>query len=137
MKKTLIFGLGTALLLLLFAGVSEVTEITDRFELKLWNGQYYARARMPDGTIQEIKSADDLTYTQWKEKIRKAWKASQLPPELPILFETDDYAIRDPNDGNLVLEWKAGDVRLTVTKKNLPALVDSAKKMNTIFAGMP
>jgi len=55
----------------------------DKFELKLWNGQYYARARFPDGTTAEIKSADDLTYAQWKEKIEKAWDDHQTPPIEP------------------------------------------------------
>jgi hypothetical protein len=52
----------------------------DKFEIRLWNGQYYAKVRMPDGTIQELKSNDDLTYSQWKTLIEKAWEESQKPP---------------------------------------------------------
>jgi len=51
----------------------------DKFELNFWNSQYYAKVRMPDGSLQEIKSATDLTYTQWKEKIEQAWTDSQIP----------------------------------------------------------
>jgi hypothetical protein len=52
----------------------------DNFTLKFWNGSYYATVRFPDGTSQELKSTEDLTYTQWMEKIDKAWAASQIPP---------------------------------------------------------
>ena len=51
----------------------------DKFELTLWNGQYYAKVRMPDGSLQELKSTEDLTNTQWIEKIEKAWADSQIP----------------------------------------------------------
>jgi len=133
MRKIFILGFGLGLMLLFFAGVTEVAEVTDKFELRLWNGQYYAKARMPDGNIQELKSADDLTYSQWKAKIQKAWEDSQEPPDLEILCETDVYAVRDPNDGNLVLEWKPDDIRFNVTKKNLAELTDATKKMNELF----
>ena len=55
----------------------------DKFEISFWNGQYYAKVRMPDGSLQQIKSADDLTYIQWKEKIEKAWEDSQIPEPPP------------------------------------------------------
>jgi len=51
----------------------------DKFEIRLWNGQYYVTVKFPDGTKQELKSSYDLTYTQWKEKIEKAWADSQIP----------------------------------------------------------
>ena len=140
MKKTFVLGLGIGMMLLMFAGVSEVSEVatvTDKFELTLWNGQYYAKVRMPDGALQEIKSAEDLTYSQWKAKIQKAWEDSQKPPDLSILFETDTYAVRDPNNGNLVLEWKPDNLRLNVTKKNLVDLTDSTKKMGELFVKIP
>ena len=135
MKRVMIFGLGVGLMLLLFAGVS-LEPVTDKFEVKFWNGSYWAKGRFPDSSTFELKSRTDLTYTAWKAKIVKAWADSQEPPGLPILYETNDYAIRDPNDGNLVLEWKSDGIRLIVTKKSLPALVDSTKQMETIFAGM-
>ena len=137
MRKTFVLGLGISLMLLMFAGVSEVATVTDKFELTLWNGQYYAKARMPDGALQEIKSAEDLTYSQWKAKIQKAWEDSQKPPDLTVLYETDTYAIRDPNNGNLVLEWKPDNLRLNVTKKNLVDLTDSTKKMGELFVKIP
>ena len=135
MKKTLIFGLGVGLMLLLFGGAT-IEPVTEKFQIKFWNGQYYCQGKFPDAITFELKSKEDLTYTQWRAKITQAWIASQEPPDLPILHETDDYAIRDPNDGNLVLEWKADALTVTVTKKNLPALVDSTARMNDIFAGM-
>ena len=136
--RALIFGLGVGLFLLLFAGASVEPEVT-KFQVSFWDmtKTYECKGKFPDGSTFNLNSKDDQTYCQWIEKIKIAWQASQEPPDLPILYETDDYAVRDPNDGNLVLEWKADDVRVTVTKKNLPALVDSTKKMQTIFAGMP
>lgn len=52
----------------------------DKFQLKFWNGQYYATVKFPDGTLQELKSNEDLTYKQWEEKLEKAWAGSQIPP---------------------------------------------------------
>ena len=137
MKKSFVLGLGIGLMLLLFAGVSEVATVTDKFELTLWNGQYYAKVVMPDGSKPELKSVTDLTHTQWKAKIQKAWEDSQKPPDLTVLYETDTYAVRDPNDGNLVLEWKPDNLRLNVTKKNLVNLTDSTKKMGELFVKIP
>ena len=51
----------------------------DKFELKIWNGQYYCSVKFPNGLTLELKSTDDLTYTQWKEKIEKVWNDSQIP----------------------------------------------------------
>ena len=140
MKRTLTFTIFYCLLTIILlvgvavsAGVS-VEPVTEKFQIKLWNGQYYCQGKFPDTSTFELKSTEDLTYTQWKAKIVKAWADSQEPPEMPILYECDDYAIRDPNDGDLVLEWN--DVRLTVTKKNLPALVDSTNRMNNLFKAM-
>lgn len=133
MKKTLIFGLGAGILILLFAGVTPVVEFTDKFEVKFWNESYWAKGKFPDSSTFELKSKDDLLYSEWKQMIKAAWEAQQEPPDLPILHETADYAIRDPNDGDLVLEWKADDARLTVTKKNLPALIDATKKMGELM----
>ena len=58
----------------------EVTMPT-KFEVKLWNGNYYCKVIMPDGSKQELNSKSDLTYTQWQVKIQDAWDASQIPPE--------------------------------------------------------
>ena len=51
----------------------------DKFEIKLWNGSYLAKVKFPDGTTQELKSKDDLTYTQWQVLIDKAWEEKQKP----------------------------------------------------------
>ena len=56
-----------------------MTDVTDKFIVKLWNGFYYAKVAFPDGTSAELKSADDLTYTQWQAKISTAWDAQQNP----------------------------------------------------------
>lgn len=50
-----------------------------KFQLDFWNGQYYCKTTMPDGSKSEIKSDKDLTYTQWQEKIKEIWDASQIP----------------------------------------------------------
>lgn len=55
----------------------------DEFIIKFWNGQYYCKIRFPDGTKQELKSKDDLTYTQWQEKIKAAWETHQNPDPEP------------------------------------------------------
>ena len=51
-----------------------MADIVDKFEVKFWNGFYYCSVRFPDGTSQELKTADDLTYTKWQEKIKAAWE---------------------------------------------------------------
>ena len=115
-----------------------IEPVTEKFQISYWEmtDTYGCKGKFPDGSTFDLKSKDDLKYTEWRAKMQTAWEASQEPPDLTILHETDDYAIRDPNDGNLVLEWKVDDVRVTVTKKNLPGLVDSTARMNDIFAGM-
>jgi hypothetical protein len=47
----------------------------DKINLKFWNGFYYCTVRFPDGTSQELKSAEDLTYTQWRAEIKKVWES--------------------------------------------------------------
>ena len=111
----------------------------EKFQISYWEmtKTYECKGKFPDGSTFNLTSDADLTYTQWKEKIKAAWQAAQEPPDLPVLYETVDYAIRDPNNGDLVFEWKLDNVRLNVTKTNLPSIVEASKKMNTIFAGMP
>lgn len=60
-----------------------MADIVDKFTVKLWNGKYYISVVMPDGTKQELNSAEDLTYKRWQEKIKAAWDASQEPVPEP------------------------------------------------------
>jgi hypothetical protein len=126
------FGMGFAILLLVAAPV------VDKLQVRLWNGKWYARAILPDASKVELKSDTDLTYSEWIALFEQHWEAMQNEePNLPVLYENATYAIRDPNDGNLILEWKPDDVRLNITETNLPALRNSTTRMNTIFEGMP
>lgn len=60
-----------------------MADVVSQFGVKLWNGQYYCTVRFPDGTSQELKSPDDLTYKQWQEKIATAWSAHIEPVPQP------------------------------------------------------
>lgn len=54
-----------------------------KFTVNYWNNSFYCKVVMPDGTTQELKSDEDLTYTQWQEIIKAAWDASQIPSPSP------------------------------------------------------
>lgn len=55
----------------------ELGEIDVRF----WNGYYYCRGILPDGTKSpELKSKDDLSFEEWKMKLKEYYDASQIPP---------------------------------------------------------
>lgn len=54
-------------------------DIVPKLDLKFWNGFYYCTVRFPDGTSQELKDANDLTYNQWQKKISAAWSAHIEP----------------------------------------------------------
>lgn len=58
-------------------------DVVDRFNIKFWNGYYYCNVTFPDGFKQELKSQDDLTYTQWQGKIKEAWEIHQNPDPEP------------------------------------------------------
>ena len=60
-----------------------MSDIVDSFGIKLWNGMYYCKVVFPDGYKQELKSKDDLTYSQWQGLIKDAWEAHQEPPIKP------------------------------------------------------
>ncbi len=60
-----------------------MADIVDKFESKFWNGSYYAKGKFSDGATFELKSKDDLTYTQWQEKIKIAWEAHITPEPKP------------------------------------------------------
>lgn len=60
-----------------------MADVVNKFEIRLWNGQYYCNGKFQDGKTFELKSAEDLNYTQWKVLIDKAWTESQKPP-VPI-----------------------------------------------------
>jgi hypothetical protein len=69
-----------------------------KFTVKLWNNKYYCSVVMPDGTKQELNSDKDLTYSQWQEKIKAVWEASQKPPEpekCPLGYEDCPYFKKD------------------------------------------
>jgi hypothetical protein len=57
--------------------------VVDKFQVKFWNGSYYCKVMMPNGQSVELKSGDDLTYTQWQEKIQAAWDDIQNPEPTP------------------------------------------------------
>jgi hypothetical protein len=56
-------------------------DVVDSFGVKLWNGAYYCTVKFPDGTKQELKSKEDLTYSQWQGMIKTAWEVHQNPEE--------------------------------------------------------
>jgi len=51
----------------------------DSFGVKLWNGCYYCNVTYPDGFKVELKSVEDLTYSQWQGLIKKTWEAHITP----------------------------------------------------------
>lgn len=51
-------------------------------------GRYYHRVKMPDGSIQEIKSLKPLTPKQWEERVAKAY-VKPIEPE-PTCEECHD-----------------------------------------------
>lgn len=132
MKRAILFGMGFAILLLVSAPV------VDKFQVRLWNGKWYARGIMPDASKVELKSEIDLKYSEWIALFDQHWENIQnTEPNLPVLYENNVYAILDPNDGNLILEWKLDNVRLNITETNLPVLRNSTTRMKAIFEGMP
>jgi hypothetical protein len=56
-----------------------MADIVDSFGVKLWNGCYYCTVKFPDGAKQELKSNEDLTYSQWQGLIKQAWEAHITP----------------------------------------------------------
>jgi len=60
-----------------------MADIVDKFEVKFWNGNYYCKVQFPDGTKQELKSKDDMTYGKWQEKIKVAWEVHNEPEPEP------------------------------------------------------
>ena len=60
-----------------------MADIVDSFGVRLWNGVYYCKVKFPDGSKQELKSKDDLTYSQWQGKIKEAWEAHIEPVSEP------------------------------------------------------
>lgn len=138
MKKliaVIVIGFAAASLAIAALEAEKSEPAVNKFQISYWDmtKTYEAKGKFQDGSTFNLTSDEDLTYSQWREKIEIAWQASQEPPEPPVLYETDDYAIRDPNDGGLVLEWKADDVKITVTKKTLPALADAVKKIGELM----
>lgn len=57
--------------------------MVDKFDLRFWNGFYYCKVQFPDGSKQELKSKEDLTFGKWKEKAEKTWEDSQNPEPEP------------------------------------------------------
>ena len=57
--------------------------VVNDFHVKLWNGSYYAQVKFPNGQSQELKSATDLNFAGWQQKITAAWEAIQNPPKPP------------------------------------------------------
>ena len=108
---------GLILLLLLAAVASE--DVVDKFTVRLWNDAYYAKVTFPDGTKQELKSDNDLTYGQWQERIAAAWEAAQQPdPNAPVLLD----AATLEQVAALVKErgWTAKDLGLQTVMEPIP-----------------
>lgn len=57
--------------------------IVDKFGVRFWNGFYYCKVIFPDGVSQELKTADDQTYTQWQVKIKASWEEHIKPTPEP------------------------------------------------------
>jgi hypothetical protein len=52
--------------------------LEEKMLLKWWNDKYYAKAKMPDGSIVELNSINDLNYQQWRALFVEHWQ-NQLP----------------------------------------------------------
>jgi hypothetical protein len=50
-----------------------------RIIVRFWNGFYYARAVLPDGTKVELKHETDRTYSEWKQAFKDYY--DNLTPE--------------------------------------------------------
>jgi hypothetical protein len=87
-------------------------DVVDKLGLKFWNGFYYCTVRFPDGTSQELKSAKDLTYTQWQAKVIVAWDAHQNPPPEPKPTTLDDATKEQVAAEMKERGWTAKDVGL-------------------------
>lgn len=77
-----------------------MADVVSKLEsVKFWNGFYYCTVRFPDGASQELKSAEDLTYTQWQEKVKVAWDAhtAPLPPTKECTCPSCDKPFVCPN----------------------------------------
>jgi len=135
MKQTIItsiiFGMGFAFIVLLFAGVS----LENKFQTWYWNNFYYAKMRMPDGNLVELKDANDLTFTQWKVKFLKHWLDSQKPvdPNYPVLFDNAMYSILEKDVNDLILYWKPDDARIEITPVRLKTLKIVTVQMTNVF----
>jgi hypothetical protein len=56
-----------------------MADVVDKFNVRFWNGFYYCKVAFPDGFSTELKSADDLDYTEWQVKIKDAWTLHNTP----------------------------------------------------------
>lgn len=129
MKKAIIFGLSCAVMLMLFGA-----DVGEKFQVYYWNNYYWAKARMPDGTVAELKDPNDLTYLQWKAKFIKHWQDSQNPPDpnYPVLYDNIVYTIyeKDANEPLLLLHWKPDDQKIEINQAKLKALKVAVVQMD-------
>lgn len=131
MRRAICIGMGLAFVLLIFGGVT----LEDKFQVWQWNGQYYAKMRMPDGNMAELKDPNDLTYLQWKAKFLKFWKDSQEPaePNYPVLFDNPVYSILEKDVNDLILYWKPDEQKIEITPVKLKALKIATTQMTGAF----
>lgn len=110
-----------------------------KFQIALWNGQYYCRGRFPDGVGFELKSNTDLTYTQWEAMYQTALDEhdNPSPVDYPELYDGPFYRILNAKP-ILILEWKAEGQRLNIAQTDCTPLRDAAVRMRDIFiVGIP
>lgn len=132
MKKIIVFGLACGVMLMLFGA-----DVGEKFQVYHWNGYYWAKCRMPDGGMAELKDPNDLTYSQWKAKFIKHWQDSQNPPEpnYPVLFDNIVYTIyeKDANEPILLLHWKPDDQSIEINHAKLKAYKLAGVQMDGVM----
>ena len=55
--------------------------LEEKMILKWWNGKYYAKARMPDSSLVELNSVNDLNYQQWRALFVEYWQDNPPIPD--------------------------------------------------------
>jgi len=87
-----------------------MADIVDKFGVRLWNGFYYCTVKFPDGFSQELKSATDLNYAQWQEKITVAWDTHINPPPISQPVTLDEATKEQVATEIKERGWTAKDV---------------------------
>lgn len=55
--------------------------LDEKMQIRLWNNEYYARAKMPDNSVVELKSNTDLNYQEWRALFVAYWQNRPQEPD--------------------------------------------------------